>query len=301
MTSILPSAILPISALISLVRLEARQHFDPQRPVGEAVAEIAVVLFGEQRRRHQHGDLLARRGGDERGAHRDFGLAEADVAADDAIHRLRRRQVADDRFDRAELVGGFLEWERRGERFVHRAVDVDRQARRARGAWPGSPAVRRRRRAPFGGFLLRLGPLLAAERMQRRGLGRCARIAVDQMQLRDRHVQAVALGVFDLDVFAGRAAGLQRDQPAVAADAMVLVHDRRAFGQLAQVADDRFGLAAGALAAARLAGAFREQLAFGEHRDRRASVRAKPSSSGATATANRGSVPLGLRVGRQEC
>ena len=74
-----------------------------------------------------------------------------------------------------------------------------------------------------------------------------------QMQLRDRHVQAVALGVFDLEVFAGHAAGFERDQAAVAADAVVLVHDRRAFGELAEVADDRFGFAAGALAAARSA------------------------------------------------
>ena len=59
-----------------------------------------------------------------------------------------------------------------------------------------------------------------------------------QVQLRDRHVQAVALGVLDLEVFAGHAAGFERDQAAVAADAVVLVHDRRAFGQLAEVADD---------------------------------------------------------------
>ena len=32
--------------------LEARQHFDAHRPVGEAVAEVAVMLLGEQGGRH---------------------------------------------------------------------------------------------------------------------------------------------------------------------------------------------------------------------------------------------------------
>src|SRR5690606_5811064 len=109
-----------------------------------------------------------------------------------------------------------------------------------------------------------LGPLLATKRMQRRGLDRGAGVTVDQVQLSNRHVQAVALGVLDLDVFVLLAAGLQRDQTAVAADAVVLVDDRRAFGQLAEVADDRLGLAADALAPTRLAGALGEQLAFGQ-------------------------------------
>ncbi|RZA21738.1 MAG: transcription-repair coupling factor, partial [Lysobacteraceae bacterium] len=47
--------------------------------------------------------------GDEGGAHRHFGLAETDVAADHAVHRLRAAEVADHRFDRGVLVGGFLE------------------------------------------------------------------------------------------------------------------------------------------------------------------------------------------------
>ena len=47
----------------------------------------------------------------------------------------------------------------------------------------------------------------------------------------------------------------QRHQAAVAADAVVLVDDRRAFGEFAEVADDRLGFAARAFPAARLRGA----------------------------------------------
>ena len=102
-----------------LLRFEARKDFDFQRPIGEAVAERPVMLFRQQRRGHQHRDLLATRRGDERGAHGDFGLAEADIAANHAVHWLRRRQVADNRFDRRVLVWRFFEREAGGEGFVH--------------------------------------------------------------------------------------------------------------------------------------------------------------------------------------
>ncbi len=50
---------------------------------------------------------------------------------------------------------------------------------------------------------------------------------------------------------------------------MVFVHDRRALGQLAEVADDGFRLAAGTARAAGAAGALGEQLALGEYCDAR--------------------------------
>ena len=263
------------SALISLVDLEARQHLDPDRPVGEAVAEVAVVLLGQQRGRHQHRDLLAARGGDEGRAHRDFGLAEADVAADHAVHRLRWTPGRGSPLRSPACWSGVSS---NGNVAANGsyidAIDVDAPGRRAPGAWPGSPAVRRRRRGPSRRpcawpWSHCSPPSECSGAVSARGAG----VAADQVQLRDRHVQAVALGVLDLQVFAGHAAGFERDQAAVAADAVVLVHDRRAFGQLAQVADDRFGLAPGALAPASwLAGALGEQLAFGEHGERAARV-----------------------------
>ena len=242
---------------------------DWPRPVGEAVAEVAVVLFGQQRGRHQHRDLLAAGGGDEGGAHRHFGLAEADIAADHAIHRLRGRQVADHRLDRGMLVGGFLEREGCREGLVHRPVDVDGQALARMPARLDLQQFGGDIADFLGGLLLRLRPLLAAEVVQRRGVGVGAGIAADAVELRHRHVQAVALGVFDVEEFAGHAADVHRQQAAIPADAVVLVDDGRAEAELAEVADDRFRFAPGALAAARLRGAFGEQLAFGEHAQRR--------------------------------
>ena len=180
-----------------LLRLEARKHVHAHGPVGEAIAEVLVVLLREQRRRHEHGDLLASRRGDERGAQRHFGLAEADVAADDAVHRLALGEIVDDGFDRLLLVRRFLERERRGELLGHCTIDRQRDAlprfalRVDRKQFRGDIAHFLR------GLLLRALPRVAAERVQRRELGRSARVAADEMELRYRHVELVALGVFD--------------------------------------------------------------------------------------------------------
>ena len=51
------------------------------------------MLAGQQGGRDDDGNLLAVHGGDEGGAQRHFGLAETDVAADQAIHRTPRSQI----------------------------------------------------------------------------------------------------------------------------------------------------------------------------------------------------------------
>ena len=58
----------------------------------QAVGEGLGVLARQQRRRHHHRHLLAVHRGDEGGAQRHFGLAEADVAADQPIHRPAGRR-----------------------------------------------------------------------------------------------------------------------------------------------------------------------------------------------------------------
>ena len=90
-----------------LGRAEARQLGDLDRPLAEAVDQRLVVLLGQQRGRRQDRDLLAAGDGDEGGAQRDLGLAEADVAADQPVHRLRRDHVLDHGVDRGVLVGAF--------------------------------------------------------------------------------------------------------------------------------------------------------------------------------------------------
>ena len=223
------------------------------------------MLLGQQGGGHQDRHLLARAGGRKGGAHRHLGLAEADVAADHAVHRLRGGQVAQHRFDGGVLVGGFLEREGGGERLVHRPVDSNGQSLSRVSLGLDFKQLGGHIADLLGGFFLRLGPLLAAQVVQRRGVGVGPGIAADAVQLRHRHIQAVALGVFDIQKLAGHAAHGHRDQPTIAAHAVIFVHDRGAQRELAQVTDDGFGFAPGTLAAARLAGAFGEELALGEH------------------------------------
>ncbi len=146
------------------------------------------MLLCEQGGRYQHRDLFAGDGCDEGGTQRDFGLAEADVAADHAIHRLARRKIGDDGFNRTPLVGSFLEWKCSRELLVQSAV-IDESVTLTglalciqRQQFGGDIAYFLRR-AAFGAF-----PGIAAERMQRRQFWRCAGVTRNQMQLRDWNV-----------------------------------------------------------------------------------------------------------------
>ena len=75
------------------------------RELAHPLGERVEVLLGQQRRRHQHGHLLAVLHRLERRAHRDLGLAVADVAADQPVHRDGLLHVVLDLLDRGELVG----------------------------------------------------------------------------------------------------------------------------------------------------------------------------------------------------
>ena len=76
------------------------------------------LLLGEQSGGYQHHYLPAGLYGRERGPHRDLGLAEAHVAADDAVHRLGAGQILEYLADGIGLVFGFLERKCAGERAV---------------------------------------------------------------------------------------------------------------------------------------------------------------------------------------
>ena len=84
---------------------ESGQHLDSDRIAGEPVGEGVAVLGCEERGRCEDGDLFAVLDGLERSADGDFGLAEADVAADEAVHRELAFHVGLDVIDRRALVG----------------------------------------------------------------------------------------------------------------------------------------------------------------------------------------------------
>ena len=77
-----------------LRRAEAAEHLDPHRERLEAALERLEMLKRQHRGRRQHRHLLAVAQRLERGAHHDFGLAEAHVAAEQPVHGLRALHVA---------------------------------------------------------------------------------------------------------------------------------------------------------------------------------------------------------------
>ena len=110
----------------------------PHRQAGETLAEDARVLAGEQRRRHDDRGLLAVDRGGEGGAQRHLRLAEADVAADEPVHRPAGREVVERRLDRVRLVLRLVIG-KAGAEFVVEPFGRDEARRRLR------HALRRRR------------------------------------------------------------------------------------------------------------------------------------------------------------
>ena len=84
---------------------EAGQLLHPDVEPGEAAAEGLEVLADQDRGRRDHRDLLAGERGGACRAQGHFGLAEADVAADQPVHRRRAAlEVGKGRFERRGLV-----------------------------------------------------------------------------------------------------------------------------------------------------------------------------------------------------
>ena len=246
---------------------QAGDDFDFGRPVREAVAERLVVLLGQQRRRRQYGNLLAGLDGDEGGAHGDLGLAEADIPADQAVGGPVGPEIGQYRVDGALLVGRRLE----RELFAEAVIVVVRGAEDGAGArFPPRVDVEQ-----FSGHVvdlpggppLRLVPLIGAEAVQRRLVAVGAGVTGNQVQRGDGDVEAALFGVVDGEKLLRIAVYLEGPQAAIAADAVVGMHDGRADGQLGQVADDEFGVEGPRCTRSGPVGAVAEDLRFGDQRE----------------------------------
>ncbi len=182
------------------------------------------MLAREKRRRHDDRDLLAfdRRG--EGGAQRDLGLAEADIAADEPIHRPARGHVVQNRLDRRQLILRLVIG-KAGAKFGVKPFRRD-ELRRRLGLPRGGDLDEARRHFEDALAHLRLAllPAAAAQAVELDS-GVLGAVARQKFEVFDRQKQFRAFRVMQFKAIMRRAAGLDRLQADEAADAVVDMDD----------------------------------------------------------------------------
>ena len=212
-------------ALLLGLRDEPRQQTDGDRECREALAERPVMLVREDRRRDEDGDLLAVLDRLECGAQGDLGLAVADVAEDEPVHRSAGLHVGLDLGDGPQLVGRLLVRERRFELGLPWRVGREGVAASVRSGRVQVEQLLRQVADRLADPLLRPQPVGATELRQGRVLA--ARVARDAGDLLDRDEDPVAGRERQLEevaVVAGPAAATKH--LLVAGDAVVDVDDQ---------------------------------------------------------------------------
>ncbi|OLE61149.1 MAG: hypothetical protein AUG10_02365 [Gemmatimonadetes bacterium 13_1_20CM_2_70_10] len=212
-----------------LRRAEPRQHLDAHGIVGEALAERAAVLFGENRRRHQHGGLLARLDRLERRPDRDLRFAVPDVADEEPVHRPGALHVALHVHGGAALVGRVFIKERGFELRLPRRIGGEGVARGDLAARVQVQEVERHSPDRRLGFLpLALpgrGPEPVQPRRRRVGAAVAARaVRLQLVEAVQRHIEAIASLVFDGGHVECALPHRDRLQAAVNTDAVLQVH-----------------------------------------------------------------------------
>ncbi len=207
---------------------------------GEAVAEVLRVLAREQRRRHDDRGLLAVDRGGEGGAQRHLRLAEADVAADEPVHRPAGGEVVERRLNRVRLVLRFIVG-KAGAEFVVEPLRRG-EARSGPGHALGGDAdefARHFAHALLQARLARL-PARAAEPVE---FARLRAVARQELEVLDRQEEPVAAGIVNLEAVVRRAGRLDRLQADEAPDAVVDMDDEIAGGQRARFRQHVLGAA----------------------------------------------------------
>ena len=209
---------------------QPRQPADADREALEALDEGAVMLARQQGRGADHRHLLARKRGDEGRAQRHLGLAEADIAADQPVHRLARRHVLQDVGNRLQLVVGLGIGEA-GAEFLVEAVGRAHRLAAADGALGGDldqPV------GHVGDALLQPGlARLPGDAAQPVELGRLVAraVAAQHVDVLDRHEELVAALVGEAQAVVPRVLDLEGHQALVAADAVLAMDDQVAVAQ----------------------------------------------------------------------
>ena len=188
------------------------------------------MLARQQGRRHDDGDLQSGHDRCKGGAQGDLRLAETDIAAHQAVHRLAGREVGQRLVDGAILVVGLGERKARRELVgrAFRTVDDRRLPQFALGG-DGDQLPGHRRDTVLDLRLARL-PGRGSQPVENGGFGIAAE-AGQHLHILRRYEERVAAVVGQAQAIVVRPGGRDGLQPFVAADAMLAMDNQIAFVQ----------------------------------------------------------------------
>ena len=203
---------------------EAAEHFDLEAKRGKALKERLVVLLGQNGRGAEHHDLAAGVHALKRRTQGDLGLAKAHVAAEQAVHGLGRLHVGLNIGDGLQLVACLVV----GKALLH----LDLLGRVGRAGDTGNRRAARIqvdqvKRQLFGVLARLVGgtrPVGGVEPGQARLVAVGANVSRDAVDLLERHVEFVAIGIFQQKVVALLAAHFLARNLAKERDAVSGVH-----------------------------------------------------------------------------
>ena len=109
--------------LLLLGRAETAHQFDAHRILRHALAEVIVVLLGQDRGGHQQGHLLATHDRLEGSPDGHLGLSESHVSANESVHGLGQFHVGLGGRNGLDLIGRLLEFKAGLELPLPRGVD----------------------------------------------------------------------------------------------------------------------------------------------------------------------------------
>ena len=212
-------------ALLLRRRAEAAEHLDLETKRGKALKERLVVLLGQNGRGAEHHDLAAGVHALKRRTQGDLGLAKAHVAAQQAVHGLGCLHVGLNVGNGLQLVARLLV----GEALLH----LDLLGRVGRAGDTGNRRAARIqidqvKRQLFGVLARLIGgarPVCGVEPGQARLVAVGTDIARDAVDLLQRHIEFVAVGVFQQKVVALLAAHFLARDLAKERDAVGGMHD----------------------------------------------------------------------------
>ena len=195
------------------------------------------MLARQQRGRHHHRDLLAGHRRDEGGAQRHLGLAEADIAADQPVHRPAGLEILQHVGDGGELVLGLRVREAGAEFVVGAGRRPQASALRAIAARRRCGSVRR----PCRGCGSSSAPCASARRRRRAGRARRSRLRSRSATAARCSRPAGTACRRRRSGFRGSRAARRRPrcaQPDIAADAVIHVHHEVARGEAGRLGDE---------------------------------------------------------------